>query len=518
MSEPLSEDMSKWPDSPFELLEIKGQIDLRSVRRTYTRLIRQFSPEKFPEHFQRIRAAYELVQSILNSSDARDAQMIVLTNPEGSPPASVDKPKPPPAAPLRNSVSANQEPVTEPEPEFPSPGRGEPEEPEVSPSTSQIWQAATNGDWETAYRGLAEAFVRTHDKVEVALQLYWLLTFNPQLDPSRKAWQWLIDGMRHAGVTGRLFEVFCGALEDVPDLSAKCDELLRLETPYGSLRRLCYWRWRRGISSGRWQVIVEDLKELRSRLQNVPPNLWVGLLFQAIDFLAFGDHRESRKNAGYLLSEISSFPELELTMESEHHRAECALALAAERQGITNHPEQLKDIGEINRLIVAILPELWNSPDLELRHQLLEISWLIVQRPRNALSDLDDFVHHVGRQHLHYLSDVLRRLPRPTANPTPPPDDLITSRVQRFLNYELIATRTAGNLERQVADSAIRTEVLEFCLAEWISPSDLANSIEASGSYTQAWEGFPATIRTDASLQLVWSAHYALGVSALAPR
>src|SRR5690606_17811124 len=55
----LPDDLSQWPDDPYQLLGLKPGADERAIKKAYTRLIRQFKPEQAPNHFRRIRDAYE---------------------------------------------------------------------------------------------------------------------------------------------------------------------------------------------------------------------------------------------------------------------------------------------------------------------------------------------------------------------------------------------------------------------------------------------------------------------------
>jgi len=59
----LPEDLSRWPDNPFELLGVTAGVSERELRRAYARLIRIYKPEQFPEHFRRVRDAYEHVRN-----------------------------------------------------------------------------------------------------------------------------------------------------------------------------------------------------------------------------------------------------------------------------------------------------------------------------------------------------------------------------------------------------------------------------------------------------------------------
>src|SRR5205823_3559845 len=57
----LPEDVSKWPEDPYELFGVPHTVTPRDLKRAYTRLIRTYKPEQFPEQFRRIRAAYETI-------------------------------------------------------------------------------------------------------------------------------------------------------------------------------------------------------------------------------------------------------------------------------------------------------------------------------------------------------------------------------------------------------------------------------------------------------------------------
>lgn len=55
----LPEDLSLWPRDPYQLLGVKPGVTPKELRQAYTRLIRRFKPEQFPEHFRLIREAYD---------------------------------------------------------------------------------------------------------------------------------------------------------------------------------------------------------------------------------------------------------------------------------------------------------------------------------------------------------------------------------------------------------------------------------------------------------------------------
>ena len=58
----LPDDLRQWPRDPYQVLGVASPCDPREARKAYTRLIRRFKPEQYPDHFQRIREAYDAIQ------------------------------------------------------------------------------------------------------------------------------------------------------------------------------------------------------------------------------------------------------------------------------------------------------------------------------------------------------------------------------------------------------------------------------------------------------------------------
>ncbi len=53
--------MSDDDDNPYRVLSVERTADDRAIKKAYVTLVRKFSPEKQPEEFKKIRAAYELL-------------------------------------------------------------------------------------------------------------------------------------------------------------------------------------------------------------------------------------------------------------------------------------------------------------------------------------------------------------------------------------------------------------------------------------------------------------------------
>lgn len=58
-------------ESPYQTLQLSHDSDEESIRRRYLELIRQFPPEREPERFAEIRAAYEQIRDPLIAMEHR---------------------------------------------------------------------------------------------------------------------------------------------------------------------------------------------------------------------------------------------------------------------------------------------------------------------------------------------------------------------------------------------------------------------------------------------------------------
>ena len=62
---PAEPDWSLLPNHPAGFFGLGAQFDRRELKRAYNELIRRFKPERFPQEFQRIRAAYEELEDAI---------------------------------------------------------------------------------------------------------------------------------------------------------------------------------------------------------------------------------------------------------------------------------------------------------------------------------------------------------------------------------------------------------------------------------------------------------------------
>ena len=153
----LPEGLSRWPKNPYTLLGVAPGVNDRDLRRAYTRLIRTYKPEHFPEHFRRIREAYEAVQGRVQFHAAFETP----TDPPSPPAEKRPTPRPTPPA-----DTANPDP---PAVERPAPPRTLEEE------LDDAWHYAVEGDEAGAYAHLLHLLDRYPNRSEICIRLYSLL-------------------------------------------------------------------------------------------------------------------------------------------------------------------------------------------------------------------------------------------------------------------------------------------------------------------------------------------------------
>ncbi|MFN9437815.1 MAG: hypothetical protein ACK6DC_23155, partial [Planctomycetota bacterium] len=82
MTEPTDPD-PPWhllPDSPWQFFGLGPKATRDDLKLAYSLLIRRFKPDKFPQEFKRIRAAYERVDRWLGSGSSIDDALAALNS------------------------------------------------------------------------------------------------------------------------------------------------------------------------------------------------------------------------------------------------------------------------------------------------------------------------------------------------------------------------------------------------------------------------------------------------------
>jgi hypothetical protein len=304
MSEPpLPEDLSRWPQNPYDLLGVSANSPPRDVRRAYTGLIRTYKPEQFPEHFRRIREAYEAV--------VRRTELF-------SPREDLPPDQPPPAA--REKAIPHDKAA---------PPRRLPTRP-LEEELAVLWQWAVAGQEETAYGRLLRLQAQHPGSAAVYLRLYWLLTVAPRLDAGRCPNDWLVQGLLASGAPGPLRQLYRDVVADDPAeaWTERYARLLADDARPAQLADLVEWRWRAGAWLERWDLLMADLCDCRPRLRPAQEDLWLRLLFVLADEVAWYEDAAAEELMDACLNEIHQHDHLAFRNAAAFDRLDFLLAVS----------------------------------------------------------------------------------------------------------------------------------------------------------------------------------------------
>jgi hypothetical protein len=372
----LPDDPAQWPADPFALLGVDRHVDQRELRKAYTRLIRIFKPEHFPEQFRRIRAAYEMLEGYVQYRESCNAN--------GS--SSEDKPS-------GDSTVQHADASEELEAAVIVPAETAMRVPADNNPAHAAWRLAAEGDPAEAYRQLWE-LERTpaNDSVHYAC-LYWLLVLQPKLDPVRDRRDWLTAGLQAKGFDARLLELYDRELQGDPEevLRPRCKQLLECRGPLELMARFAARRWTFAGLMNRWEIIAEELQALREKVSGTDRTAWARLLLAGIEQFQW---QEDSRAYNYLVrdyrSELDEYSEDHWELSSELDRCDYLTELTAGWR-------RLKGNSNLQAGFVDALREMirrsWAQPFSMVRPQLLRLLSPLVANPRQALGLLDRVCH-----------------------------------------------------------------------------------------------------------------------------
>jgi hypothetical protein len=477
MNDELSDDLASWPKDPFKLLGVRLDADAKELKLAYVRLIKRFKPEQFPEHFRRIREAYEFA-----SSDLAFRALFGSTFDEPDLSAST------------KSAANTSESETESSQE--SGGSPAPAAPNAS-VVERAWRMACGGEWPDAYRELGRAFTEDQNQSESAVRLYWLLRLTPDLDPERQPIDWLADSLRHHRIDRRCQELLRRELMLNPSSawSAGLDRLLDSDLDAEQLAELIRWRWQAAAVSSRRRLIVDDMERFRPRLKSAP-RLWVQLLFMAADVLIWGGpHGDAVFES--CRDEISSFDYLTNDFAYMFDRLDHLEILFEHWWSIRQllaDDEDCASLRPVHRTqsVLALIPRIWMLPDNLLIPELLGFAATVAAESADMLEYFDRIANH-GPTIVSCLANALRELPeRSPVDAQTDIDEIIPGalRSQTFWdNY-----------------NDYRGTFLEFCISNLIDPILTAAVLTRTGLITQSGYTPSNFVKSDFPLQ---AAYYA---------
>jgi hypothetical protein len=483
----LPADLSAWPKDPMTVLGIRRGADRAAVRRAYTALLREFNPEHYPEHFRRIREAYEIVLRQVEASETWKSQQQDAL---------------PDAAPFDFDSTEDDETIEHPDAALTAsldkPPARRPSNPAAQlarwhDDLDAIWNRAVARD-ETAYRALVEMEARFTGRRDLCLRLYWLLVAWPELDARRKACDWLARGLRLGGLSGPLAELYRRELEEHPEeaVSERCTELLDCEAQPVSLAGFVEARWRAAGRLDQFELIADDLERLRVRLQ-ADEEIWGRLVLAAINEICWSSLPEVQALAGAFWLELEESAQLHTRFQISLDRTETIRLIAVGwnlLRGARGVPEELLRLVRLSVL----------RPADEVAPQALELLHRLLTNDRRLLA-LFDQIHKASPAVLAQISQIIS-LCGGAESPQPRND---ADQIRALARFE-IESNYCNSYE------ALRPYLLDFCVREQVSPETLLrmpNVVLVQPDSANAV--LVRSISADAPLRLVYLAHRALG-------
>jgi hypothetical protein len=355
------------------------------------------------------------------------------------------------------------------------------------------WELAYQGQESDAYRGMRVLYEQHPDCAELCMRLYWLLRLAPEVDANRKPCDLLVAGLRANEFTGPLRELYRRELAENPenagDDAAAC-LLLHLASST-HLLDLANWRWLAAARLDRWDWIIDDVAALRERLSEADPERWVRLLMSAVDYLAWGLTKAAREHTALYCEEAHQHEDLHLRLSNEFDRMEHLQHFAAKWHSLDN-------AGELPDVLADLIAVCWGRPDADVRPRLDAFLAEVARQPRSWLRTLTT----IHTQAAELIDCVMRTLQSQQSSMYG------DATLWRDVEEARSAIADFLDLQDRMTYADFRTSLLEFCLAEAISPEVVASYIDGRQEYwLSEVEHLSQTIAADGPLRCVWLAH-----------
>lgn len=463
-SHTLPDDVDNWPETPADVLGIAETASRKDAKRAYTRLIKRFKPEHFPEQFRRVREAYDQIERFLHWKEELASQGITIRMtddtggvivPAEDDPANTQGPGD--SVAVRSADSQSPAGTSGAKPIAMTTGADD--------RTDQLWQLAIDGgDVESTYRGLARhAAQGTASEMDFA-RLYWLATLYPDVvDPQHSPLTWLIDGMHQSGRPGRLLGLYANELQRHPEAirDQRSIALLDAMSRQGRLVDLARIRWSAARKLGEFAIIADDLQRVRQRTFD-DLDAWCALLLGAM--------HQSALTTQAMATELYQQSEQELRVllngDPSHWLWDAFESLKSQHDDWQAKLRVFGDIACPLRNFVELIARTWSSGRGEARSAIIE-------HCREAA-----IASPHGLQHWNLLAASYRPLLRRFV------ELLYEQRESERSEPEELTPAAQEELKRWVRQAALQfgeltqNGVLEFCLIEAFTTDDIANAID----------------------------------------
>ena len=512
----LPDDENHWPSSPSDLFGLAADASRRDLKRAYSRLIRRFKPEHFPNQFRRLREAFEELDQQLEWRESFE-EHISRNNKSGE--VSTDDSCETDDPQARETYETNPDaanPVNLVETGIRQPSIDVPRENDHSSGSSaadRLWQQALDGgDLVPVYSKLVETIARPPISETSFARLYWLLTICPQLDADRDPCSWLIQGIRNHGLLNRLLPILTIEVRrrrgQVPMLLS--DELLEPGDSTASLLELTELRWYVARRLSRFEIIGADRERLRRRFLDLPDE-WRRLLCSAVRQLVLVRSDSASTELKKVTEEFENAPSdlganwiwdwYDVTMSLHYSWAEGTDSITAQdlrrlryqdlygRPATVMNPWVRETRTFLNR-IYDLVASTWDGIPQQQVNDLMSLCADLTTDTEKGLMELNG-LNQNARPLLVRFYELVREQHVEDAL-----DYEITSGAEREL--QLFVQRDLWSLNRW------EESVLRFCLKAAVMPTDVASALE------RCHERLP-----ECSLELAASIRYHLPLTCL---
>ncbi len=256
MSDHLPEQVSEWPNDPYELLGVSPNEDPKALRKAYVRLIRKFKPEQFPDEFQRIRSAYELATRTGSGTDGFSGFHSSTAAPAAS----------------ESNYQSNQ-----------------------SSQADAAWDAAKTGNFYEAKSILESLLTAQPDDEYVISRLYWVKKIDPE-ENEEAIFCWLCRIAMRSSESSHVWPLLISESEcGHPELlSADFAALLGTTAALPHMNWLLSSRWGEAVRQVAWETIASDVRQLSKDHPTAKSDTAFCAGLYALQYLIWSDRKSNK--------------------------------------------------------------------------------------------------------------------------------------------------------------------------------------------------------------------------------
>jgi hypothetical protein len=272
-------------------------------------------------------------------------------------------------------------------------------------------------------------------------------------------------------------------------LHADIAELWSVPAIPDRIAELADWRWQAAALFQKWQLIRDDLDQLRGILLPMSESTWLRLLATAADFLTWDTAPDGQSCWLAIIDEAYSLDHLARDLPYVFDRLDYLKALASDWQNWFD-----SNVGETELMPLVVLA--WTRPPEEVRPALMQFADRICELPIHWFQRLK--LAAKGAVALVFLANQVRLLPCIDNDQTPAMAR--ADGIEMFLTFEFWS---------QYWD--YHQNLLEFCLSRRLAPAAVAEVATAQG-LVFANGGTPMQIvLSDGAINLVYYAVQRVG-------